>query len=596
MVGLIGPASPATRLGRAARVRSAAPVPRALLLRLLRPDALLWIVIVAILVLPIALFLLVAFSPAMFQQGTDWFSVAAFGRALQGSALVGLADSTGVGLAAAVLATVVGGALAWVAMRTDAVARQAVTGLVFALFLTPSYLIALGWQRLIEPNGVLQVLGADPSGFRGVFYGPVGVVTVLAVKGMPFAYLAISNAVRGLGSEFEDAARVHGGGPLAAARLTVQLLAPAVWSSLAIVFAESVSDFGVADTLANAAHFPVATYALYSAVQAFPVDFPLASAVSWLLLLLVLAALALQGRVLRGRRFRVLSGRARAPRRTRLGGRGQAVWLVSVAALMVVSLGVPVFGAVSASLIDGLGSLAGTHRWSLANYVRVVQSPDLGSPLVYSAGMAAITATVALLLALACARVLAARSVSRAARLLDAVLLAAVALPGIVFAAGFIFAFNLPVLAAAGIQLYGSNLLLALAYLATALPSTTRLLVGSVAQVQENLAAAARVHGGGAIRTWLTISGPILLRPLVTAWLLTYAGTLLELPVSQLLAPAGSEPISVGITTALGKYDFGGGTAMEVLAILSALAVVGLAFGIVRVAAPRGWRRLGAAA
>ncbi|MDQ1530802.1 MAG: iron(III) transport system permease protein, partial [Microbacteriaceae bacterium] len=74
-----------------------------------------------------------------------------------------------------------------------------------------------------------------------------------------------------------------------------------------------------------------------------------------------------------------------------------------------------------------------------------------------------------------------------------------------------------------------------------------------------------------------------------------YAGTLLELPVSQLLAPAGARPISVGITTALSKYDFGGGTAMEVLAILSALAVVGLVYGGFRLVAPRGWQRLGAA-
>ncbi|MGN6445650.1 ABC transporter permease [Amnibacterium sp.] len=562
---------------------------------LLKPAALLWVVVIAILVLPIALFLLVAVTPALFEQGPDWFTLAAFGRALQGRTLTGLADSTVVGLTTAVLATAVGGGLAWVTMRTDALVRQVSTGLVFALFLTPSYLIALGWQRLLEPNGVLEVLGLDPSAFRSVFYGPVGVVCVLTVKGMPFAFLAITNAVRGLGREFEDAARVHGAGFGRTARVVVQLLAPAVWSSLAIVFAESVSDFGVADTLASAAHFPVATYTLYTAVQAFPVDFPLASAVSWLLLILVVIALALQNRVLGGRRFRVLSGRGRAPRRTVLGPVGQVVWLAALLLLTTIALGIPAFGAVSASLIDGLGSLAGTHRWDLANYARVLGSPDLGAPLLYSAVMAAITATAAVVLGAACARILTARAGSRAAKLLDALLIGAVALPGIVFAAGYIFTYNLPALTGAGIALYGTNTLLGLAYLATALPSTTRLLVGSVGQLQESLAAASRVHGGGPVKTWLAVTGPILIRPLLTAWLLAYAATLLELPVSQLLAPAGSEPISVGITVALGKYDFGGGTAMEVLAILSALAVVGVAYGALRLLAPRGWRRLGAA-
>jgi iron(III) transport system permease protein len=62
-----------------------------------------------------------------------------------------------------------------------------------------------------------------------------------------------------------------------------------------------------------------------------------------------------------------------------------------------------------------------------------------------------------------------------------------------------------------------------------------------------------------------------------------------------LLAPPGSQPISVGITNALGKYDFGGGTAMEVLAILSALVVVGLGYLLFRLLAPAGWQHIGRA-
>jgi iron(III) transport system permease protein len=88
---------------------------------------------------------------------------------------------------------------------------------------------------------------------------------------------------------------------------------------------------------------------------------------------------------------------------------------------------------------------------------------------------------------------------------------------------------------------------------------------------------------------------PVISRPVLNAWLLTFTAILLELPVSQLLAPPGSQPISVGITVTLAKYDFGGGTAMEVLAILTALLVVGAVYLLFRVLAPRGWRTLGAA-
>jgi len=55
---------------------------------------------------------------------------------------------------------------------------------------------------------------------------------------------------------------------------------------------------------------------------------------------------------------------------------------------------------------------------------------------------------------------------------------------------------------------------------------------------------------------------PIIARPLLIAWLLTFSGTLLELPVSELLYPPGSPPVAVGIELSLAGFDFGGGTAI----------------------------------
>jgi iron(III) transport system permease protein len=267
---------------------------------------------------------------------------------------------------------------------------------------------------------------------------------------------------------------------------------------------------------------------------------------------------------------------------------------VLIVGVIVVGVGVPAFGAVSASLIGHLGSL-GVHSLTLDNYARVISSPDLSQPLGFSAVLATITATVTLAMGTVCARLLSSKGETLGGRVLDLVLLGAVALPGIVFAAGYIFAYNLPLTNVLGIHLYGTTTLLVLAYIATALPSTSRVLVGTMSQLQDSMTHASRVHGSGALRAWLTIVLPVVSRPLLSAWLLTFTATLLELPVSQLLAPAGTEPVSVGINVALGKYDFGGATAMEVLAILFALAVVAAGYALYRVAAPIGWRTIGKA-
>jgi len=388
---------------------------------------------------------------------------------------------------------------------------------------------------------------------------------------------------------------VHGGGRFAAGRTIVALLAPAIWSALAIVFAESVSDFGVAATLANDAHFPVATFTLYTAIDNFPVQFSVAAAVGWCLMALAALALLAQARATRGRSYRVLGGRSRPARRHQLGPRAKVATLAGMLGLCVVALGVPAFGAVSASMINGLGSLVGNHAFSFANYRRVLHSPALYGPLLYSARLAVITATATVMLGAVTARLLSTRGARLSGRVLDLVLLTAVALPGIVFAAGYIFTYNLPITNRLGIHLYETPFLLLLGYLATALPSTSRVLLGSVSQLQESMRHAGRVHGAGAFGSWARTVLPLLARPLIGAWVLTFAATLLELPVSQLLYPPNHPPVSVGITKALANYDFGGGTAMEVIAVLFALAVVAAAWILFRLLAPVGWRRLGTA-
>jgi iron(III) transport system permease protein len=552
-----------------------------------------WIIIVAILVLPIMLFLLVAFSPRLFAQGPEWFTLSAFGNAFSGPLLQGIENSLLISVTTAVLSMAIGFAVAWLVIRSDVPWRRLWTGSMFALLLAPSYLVALGWERLAEPSGVLELMGFNLTGFRSVFYGPVGIIVVLTVKGIPFAYLAISSALRGLGEEFEAAVRVHGGGRLAAARTVFSLLAPAVWSALAIVFAESISDFGVAATLANDAHFPVATFVLYNSVNNFPINFPVAAAVGWILLGLAGLALLAQSRALRGRSYRVLGGRSRPARRHRLGLPAKIGATIGVALVALIGLGVPVFGAVSASLINGFGTLTSDHTLSLDNYTRVLNSSALNGPLLFSAELAAVTATFSVILGVVVSRVLSTRTGRLSAKVLDLLLLTAVALPGIVFAAGYIFTYNLPVTNNLGIHLYETPTLLLLGYVATALPSTSRVLLGTVGQVQDSLNQAGRVHGGTAAGSWLRTVLPLLARPILSAWVLTFSSTLLELPVSELLYPPNNPPVSVGITKALSNYDYSGGTAMEVIALLLALAVMGLVWGLYGLFAPAGWRRLG---
>lgn len=555
----------------------------------------LWILFFLILLAPIAFFLVVAVAPAAADQGTSWFTLAPFITALSGPTLRGLLDSLVLSASTAILSLGVGLLLAWLVQRTNLRGRGLWTLLVWVVLLTPSFLVALGWERLLQPEGVLADLGWRVSGLSHAFLSPLGVIFVDTTKGVPFAFLAISAALGALGREYEDAARIHGGSRITALRTVLPILAPALWSALAIVFAETISDFGVASTIANTANFPVATMTLFNAVDNFPVNFPVAAAVGWLLVGSIGLALFAQSRALRGRSYQVLGGRSRAGVRLQLGWRGQTVGITVMVMFFGLTLGVPAVAVISASLLKPAASVITLQGFTLSNYVALAHHPSTLGPIGLSTALALVATTLAVGLGLIVARILTRRRAGATARVLDLLLLATVGLPGILLGAGYIFVYNLPLLATVGLRLYGTLFLLDVAYLANTLPVTARLLSGPMAQVQFGLHDAARVHGRTALGAWRTTVVPLLSRTLVWAWLFGFAGVLFELPISQLLYPPGQEPLSVAITAAFANFSYAPGTTLMVTSVAYAMAVVGLVLLGFRLFAPKGWQRVGVA-
>ena len=555
-----------------------------------------WVLLILFILVPCASSLLLAISPHLFDQqapgqGSQWFTLTYLRQAFTGETAIAITNSLWVSGAAAGLGLAIGFPIAWLANRTTLPGRRLVAGSMWLILLLPSWLPALGWERIVQADGVMYRLGLNWPWLTHAIMGPFGVVMLLGLRSVPFTYLAVTAGLAGLGQEFEDAARVHGAGRVATLRLIWPMLAPAIWSALAIGFAETISDFGVAATLAYNSNFTLATYQLYANINNFPPSFPGASAMGSMLVAAVAIPLALQARALRGRSYQMLSGRTRQAVRRRLTRRGKVAALSGMGLFYAVALGVPGFGAVSASL---LGDYGGSFSITLVNYRALFHQADQLGPLERSLGYGFISASLTVAGGFVAAWLLAQRR-QKSSKVLDFLLLAAVALPSVVFAAGYIFAFNLPLWSRFGINLYQTATLLVIAYTASSLPTNARVLVGAVSQLQPSLRDAARTHGAGETMAWARGVLPVVSRPLVMAWLLTFCGVFLELPISQLLYAPSNPPASVAIEDNLSNYHFGVGMAQSVLAVCIALAAVALVMGGYRLLAPAGWRRIGAA-
>jgi len=558
-----------------------------------------WIVLFFLIVAPVGCFLILAVSPRLFQQGSQWFTLSFIRQAFTGYTSQGIFNSLWVSTLVSFLAVSTATTIAWLVHRTNLGARRLWSVCMWLLLLMPTWMMTLGWTDLLEPHGAARAIGLNTSWLYGEFFGPLGIIIVLTSAALPFAYFIVSAGLQGLGPEFEDAARIHGAGRTRTFATVLPIIAPALLSAIAISFAETMSDFGVAFTLGYHVHFPLATYSLFSAISNFPANFSVAAVIAAVLIILTIPPIALQSVVMRrSKSYAVLSGRTRAPRRREFGPRSRYLSSVAVGLVVFVALGVPILGAVIGSFVQNLGDAtgAGAHftlsYYSQAIHPSVVDN-SLGSPLVLSNQLGLVVATLTGVMAIVLARRLVASHGGWSQRITDILLLGSVAVPGVVLGVGYIFFYNLSFITSHVVDIYKTLPLLMLALIASALPGQTRFMAGPVSQIQPSLGEAARVHGASRFRSWRTTNMPLMSRVLVWGWLLTFTKTLSELAIAQILYPPSQEPASVTIQSYLANFQSGTGTAMTVLTLVEMFGVIVIALALYRLVTPEGWRRTG---
>ncbi len=468
-----------------------------------------------------------------------------------------VADSVGLALATATIAAPLGALLAaFVLTRSGPLARAASVTL-WALFLAPSYVLTTGWMIVFATPALrLSLIGQ-------AFFGPAGLIALYVVKAVPFAAFVARASLGGAGAALAEAARVHALPWRRRAGIALRLAAPALATGFAIAAIETMQEFGIPATLGTASRMPILTYAIYRRLAEIPTDFAGAAALCWRLIAIALApgaeslAVRRQGAALRGGRGLVLTRRRPGWPEACLVG---AVVLV----LGAVGIGIP-------AIVLAARALAG-FSGAPAPFAAVARS--LGFGIVAGAGATAVAVGV-LKLRAGGAGVLAGA--------LDALLLANMAVPGLVLGAGYILAFNSAIL-----PLYGTTALLLIAYAAGTIPLALRMARDALGDLDHALSAAARLHGLGRATRAIDIEAALLAEPLGFAFLLVCGAIMFELPISELLYPPGATPLGVAIVTLdqMGRFAAAARVALAGLAAMAGFAVLVLG-GLRLLAAPR---------
>ena len=524
--------------------------------------------------LPLGLVLVQAVMPNLFDTGSAdvRLSLEPLRRALSSPwVLTAIGHSLELSAVAAIFATMLGTAFAVVVQRLDIPGRRVLASVPWLVFLTPSYLKALAWVLLMAPGGYLAQLGLVSRPVIDRFFALPGLVMVQTLSLFPLATFVIGGALAGLGGEVEDAARLAGVGPVRIwLRINLPLVAPAIALSLIAIFAEVLSDFGMAATIARTAHFGVLTYGIYAAASDYPVDFALAGAQALILLSLVLAVVVAD-RVLRGKADpKLISGRTRPARTLRLG---RWRWPVAAVAFAVsfLALVLPILAILGRALTRTLSGGLAVSNVDFSNLLLVLSpSSDANGALARSLGFALIAATLACAGALILSAELdRSRKVMRP--LILGLSLGAVAIPGIVLGFGYILTWNrLPVFRDWPFPHYGDASLLVTGYVAAAIPYCLVIIMAAIGQLAPSLTDAARLAGIGRLQRLTKIVLPLIFVSLMTAFLFTFIRTIFELPISQLLVPLSGPPVPPLVINLFGDERDGLGSALSLVSMLAA--------------------------
>jgi len=442
------------------------------------------------------------------------------------------------GLSVAGVAWALGVPIGWMLARCRLRGASLVRGLVLVPLLTPPYVYALACTMAMQPNGLIdRLIGTVPAWLRSLYFGFGGVTLVMALATFATVAMAVEAGLRAIPARLEDAASMLGASRQRVAwTVTVPLLLPALLNSGLLVFLESVSNFGVPAILGPRANLPLLPSEIYQLATSWPIDFPLATALSTLLMVVALAAVAVQQRLLARS---TLGSRPAPPRPPHpLGVAGHIAAWSFLAPVLFIGAIAPTAAMILASLVSDWEKPG--LALTLDHYRSLLSSGSTGRrAILTSLWLSTLAATIATALGAFTAWTVA-RHTGWAARWLDRISVLPKVLPKMVMAVALILAWNAPWLP---FDVYGTVWMLLVAYVVLYMSDAMRFADAGMRAVPANLERAAESSGCTRFGAFVRITLPLLKRSLLAGWITAFVVCMRDLVASVLLLPPGTETI-----------------------------------------------------
>ena len=498
-----------------------------------------------------------------------------------------LLDTIDFSAIALVVALAFGIPAAWLAERTDFPAKTLLFTLMAVGLLIPGFAAAMGWLFLLHPRiGLLNQLLVTSLHLANPPFNINTIAGMGWVQGLnlaPLAFIMTAAVFRSLDPTLEEAAQMHGAGPLTVLRrITLRLAWPGILAAAIYIFMTAFAAFDVPAIIGwgnRIFTFTTYLYLLLNPQDSLP-RYGLGAALSTVAMAIAALMSVWYGAMhRRSRRFAVVTGRAYRPKVIRLGRRRAAAWSfvgvyfvlgkVLPIALLAWSSLLPFFQLPSARAI---ASVSLTHYFSLPWELVL-------TALWNTCILAILTPSLTLLLSLAFSWiVLRSRFPGRAA--FDFIAFLPHAVPSIVFGVGALL-LTLFVIQRA-LPIYGTIWILLIVFTVARLSYGTRMTNSGLIQIHPELEESALMSGASTWTALARIAVPLLAPTLLYAWLWIALLIFRELTLAVILSTADNLTFPVVVWSLWLGGGLGQASALAVVMLLMMTPMIALYWLVAR--------------
>jgi iron(III) transport system permease protein len=473
-----------------------------------------------------------------------------------------------------VIAVPLGAALAFLLARTDVPGRQWLEPVILIPIFVSAVVIAFGYVVALGPVGFLTIAVRSLIGFDlWNLYSFASLIIIAGLTHVPHVYLYTAAALRGLGSDVEEAARVAGANPWQVMiDVSLPMVLPAILFAGVLVFFLGFELFGLPLVLGDPQGVLVLATYLYKLTNKLGVPSYQLMAVVVVAIVAVTAPLVfMQRRLLRqAQRYVSVRGKGLKAAPLRLG-RWRWPAFAAIVLWFSITVIVPIAGITLRSFVEFWGEgVALTEVLTLAHYRELFEYPNVMRAMVNTFGIGVIGGAIAVVGYTAIALAIH-RWPSPWTRVVDYLVMVPRAMPGLVagLAMLWVFLFFKPLT-----PLKETLVSVWLAYTIVWMAYGMRLVSGTLLQVGPELEEAARTIGANELRVKRDVTVPLIRYGMLASWLLVFLIFVREYSTGIYLLGPGTEVIGSLLVSLWGTG------AIDLVSALSVVNVVMIGVGL----------------